>query len=266
MAVPATKLDEKPSKPNGQPPAVVVQLPTQRSEPKTRMEDYIWLLYGMPKIGKTTLANEFGKTLFLGTEEGHNALKVFRQPIPDWPTFLATCAVIAKGGHDFTTICIDTVDNLHQACSEYVLQKAGVSHESDLEWGKGWQMVSQEFSRALTKLSLLPTGLVLISHCDLIEIKRKNGTTSSRWKPTMKKSAWEIVQGMSDVIGFYTTDTRADGTEYRTIKFRQGEGYEAGCRFHAFPAEIPIEDAKSGYQAIKAAFEAAIEAEVVSNG
>ncbi len=128
-------------------------LPKEKSKPKKRLEDYSILLYGQPKIGKSTFCSQFDEPLFLATEAGLNALEVYQVAIPTWEKFLEACAAIAKGDHQFKTIVIDTVDNLWKSCSEYVRKRHNIHHESDLEWGKGWELVKDEFSRALTKLS-----------------------------------------------------------------------------------------------------------------
>ena len=47
------------------------------------------LIYGRPKIGKTTLASEFPKNLLLAFEPGYNALNnKMVQPITKWAEFL----------------------------------------------------------------------------------------------------------------------------------------------------------------------------------
>jgi hypothetical protein len=129
---------------------------------------------------------------------------------------------------------------LFKACSEYVRKKNNIQHESDLEWGKGWQLVKDEFSRALTKLSLLPFGLVMISHADMIEIKTRTAKITKA-VPTLQKSAREIVLGMSDIILYAeATITEKDG-EIRILRTKPSENWEAGDRTGRLPAVLPLE-------------------------
>lgn len=221
-------------------------LPVKKTPPKQKLEEQIILLYGPPKIGKSTLASQFDNPLFLATEAGLNNLEVYQVPIPTWDTFLNACKEIATGKHNFRTIIIDTIDNLFRACSEAVRKKNNIQHESDLEWGKGWQLVKDEFVRALTKLSLLSYGLVMISHADNIEIKTRTAKIN-KTIPTLPKSAREIVLGMSDII-LLIESVVTDSGEQRIIRTKPSENWEAGDRTGRLPAVLPL-DFKAFYNA-----------------
>ena len=214
-------------------------LPAKKTPPRSSLEEQTILLYGAPKIGKSTLASQFDSPLFLAAEAGLNNLEVFQVPIPTWETFLEACKDIAGGKHEFKTIIIDTVDNLFKACSGYIRIKHNIQHESDLEYGKGWGMVKDEFARALTKLSLLPYGLVMISHSDTVEIKTRTATISKA-VPTHQKSARGIVLGMADII-LYAESTVTDKGEVRVLRTKPSENWEAGDRSGRLPAVLPLE-------------------------
>lgn len=214
-------------------------LPKEKTAPKERLDDYIILLYGPPKIGKSTLASQFDKPLFLATEAGLNALEVYQVPVATWDKFLAACKEIAAGGHDFKTIIVDTVDNLYKACSEYVKKKNNIQHESDLDWGKGWQLVADEFTRAITKLSLLPYGLVMISHAEYVEIKTRTATITKA-VPTLPKGARKAALNMADVI-LYAESVVTDDGEVRIMRTKPSENWEAGDRTGRLPATLPLD-------------------------
>jgi len=216
-----------------------MELPKKKTPQKTSIEELTTLIYGPPKIGKSTLASQFTKPVFLATEAGLNHLEVYQVPVPDWKTFLDACAEIAKGGHDFKTVVIDTVDNAHKLCQEYIRAKHGIQHESDLDWGKGWNFVKEEFQRVLTKLSLLPYGLVLVSHSDLIEIKTRTAVITKAI-PTLQKSAREIVLGMSDII-LYCESIVTDDGEKRVMRTKPSENWEAGDRTGKLPPIMALD-------------------------
>lgn len=219
-------------------------LPTQPSTPKTKLEDYTILLYGSPKIGKSTFASQFPKPLFLSTEPGLNALSVYEKPIHDWTSFLSVCAVIAEGKHDFKTIVIDTVDNLYKSCADYVLQKADVTHESDLDYGKGYALVRTEFSRAIRKLTMLPYGVIFISHTAREEIKTRT-TVYHRNIPTLPKNIREALLAWVDIILF--ADITPEGK--RVLRTKTDERYLSGDRTISIfgkplPDELSLEFSK----------------------
>jgi hypothetical protein len=219
-------------------------LPTKKSQPKQRLEDYSMLIYGHWKIGKSTFCSQMDNPLFLATEPGLEALEVYQVPVPNWGTFLNVCNEIAKGNHSYKTIVIDTVDNLWKACSEYIKEQQSIQHESDLGFGKGWQMVKDEFFRALRKLALLPYGLVMTSHVDIVEIKTPSSITNKA-VPTIPNSARTMILGWVDMILYCESVVTKDG-EVRVIHTQPSQEWEAGDRTeNAFgrklPATLPLD-------------------------
>lgn len=186
------------------------------------------LIYGHWKIGKSTFCSQMDNPLFLATEPGLEALSVYKLAVPDWNTFLAVCGEIAKGKHEYKTIVIDTVDILWKCCAEYIRSQAGIQHESDLGYGKGWEMVKNEFFRALRKLAMLPYGLVLTSHVNLIEVKTQTSVTNKS-VPTIPNSGREIILGWVDMILYCETVLTKEG-EKRVIRTQPSEKWEAGDR------------------------------------
>jgi len=150
-------------------------LPTTKTPPKPSLSDLTVLCYGKTKLGKTSFCSQADGAVFLATEPGLNALEVFQVPILSWEDLLAACAEIGEGKHPFKTVVIDTVDNAYRFCTEYILRKYKVEHESDLAYGKGYAIVNNEFQRVLTKLAFLPYGLYLISHAKEIEVETRTG-------------------------------------------------------------------------------------------
>lgn len=226
-------------------------LPTVKSKPKTEWENFTTLIYGAPKTGKSTLASQFDHPIFLATEAGLNSLETFNVAIDSWDKFLEVCGEIAQGKHEFKTVVVDTVDNLFSMCSAYICKKNNIQHESELDWGKGWRLVKEEFARAITKLSLLPYGLLLISHAEPEEIKTRTGTIT-KWRPTMPRQAKEKVLPMCDFIFFCTIETGSEG-ERRFVCTKPSENWDGGDRTGKLPPKINM-----SYADIKKEFDKAI--------
>jgi hypothetical protein len=224
---------------------MATSLPTEKSQPKTDIRDMTTLLYGPPKIGKSTFAAAADGALFLATEQGLNFLSVYQIEIQTWASFLEACREIAKGEHQFRTVVIDTIDNLYRACVDHVLTKAGIAHQSDLEYGKGYDLVNTKFQKRLTALSLLPYGLIMISHSVEKEVKTRTGKATFI-APTLPNSARKIVLGMADFILYAASEeiTDADGTITgydRVVHSQPTTIYEAGNRSqYAIPDPLPL--------------------------
>lgn len=212
-------------------------LPTEKTLPLLRLQDYLILLYGVPKIGKSTFASRMEDPLFLAFESGLNALEVYQVPITSWMDAMAAGAELAKSDK-FKTIVWDTVDQAYQMCLDHVCAAQGIRHPSDLEYGKGWHLVTQEFSRLIVKMSKLGRGMVLISHSQDIEITTPTKKLTKA-VPTLSGKARETVLALSDII-LYAEMMDTDQGSKRILHAAPSEAWEAGDRTGRLPAELPL--------------------------
>jgi hypothetical protein len=190
-----------------------MELPTKKTPATTNPQELSILLYGQPKIGKSTFASRMNNALFLATEQGLNSLDVYQVPILDWESFLSACASIASGKHDYKTIVIDTVDVLFKLCNEYVCKKHSIEHGTDLGFGKGFSFINNEFQRAINKLASLPYGLV----------KTK-----------------DFVFGFADMILYCESIQGEEEAEKRVIRTKPSKNLDAGDRTGKLPPVIPL--------------------------
>ncbi len=219
-------------------------LPTEPTRRCTDLSAFNFVVYGPPKIGKTTLASRFPASLFIATEDGQNSLECFRVGVDSWPGFLAVAAELMEGNHAFQTIIVDTVDNLWGLCQRFICEKKGVEHESELAYGLGAELIRTEFFRALTKLSMLPYGLVLISHAVTKEVTTRTGTTH-RVVPSFREREQGRLLGMADFILYcdLMPVPGADGKPQvqRVIRTKTSENYIAGDRTGRLPDPLPLD-------------------------
>ena len=154
-----------------------VALPTERSKPTADLSQQTVLVYGPPKIGKSSFASRFPDALFFECEPGLNQLEVFKVSTYSWEDFLAACKLVASGEHRFKTVVVDTIDNAFKYCTDHVCGKHSIEYEGDMPHGKGWALVKNEWHRVLTRLASLPYGLVLISHAQDKTVETRSGRT-----------------------------------------------------------------------------------------
>lgn len=219
-------------------------LPTEKSPPKRNLADLTVLVYGPSKIGKSTWCSQAEGAVFLATEAGLNNLEVFQVPVSTWDEFLVACREVAEGKHPFKTVIIDTVDNAYRMCVDHVCAKFKIQHESDLGFGKAYAVINNEFHRVLTKLSLLPYGLFLVSHSQEREIETRTGK-HTRIVPTLPDRVRQIVLGMADVILYcdieVTTGPDGGTTTRRVMRTKPHVNYEAGDRTGRLPEVIDLD-------------------------
>ena len=219
-------------------------LPKEKSKPKTELSDFNIYCYGHPKGGKSTWASGFPNAVFLATEAGLNALSAFKVDIDHWEKFLEACNELAVGQHDFKNIIVDTADNAWFLCRRYICEKYKVDYEGDLSFGKGHSLVLNEFTRVITKLSMLPYGLVLISHASIQEIQTRTGA-KHKTVPSLPEKPRKLILGLADMILYCDLETVSlpDGkqTIRRVIRTQPHPSYEAGDRTGRLPDVIDLD-------------------------
>lgn len=235
-------------------------LPAKKTPPSLSLDTSKVLLYGPPKIGKSTLAANIDPdhTIFLATEQGLGALEVFQLPINSWSAFLVAGESLVNDKHDFKYVVIDTVDELARMCVDYVLRELnqrskhprdGFLHSSDFEYGKGYDAATEEFRLRVAKLCSLGLGVIFISHA-------KEGTVTGRTGEELTTYQAKIgARGMRDWLTGYVDHillARAEGDE-RVLRTRPTPEFEAGSRDEgALPDPLPL-DAKALREALEKA-------------
>lgn len=200
-------------------------LPTQKTEPCSALGDYMVLIYGREKIGKTTIASEFPDALFVGFEPGTKSLSVFRTDIDRWED-MNTLAKELRKSDRFQTVIIDTIDLAYVMCEDWVCKTNGWETPGEGEWGAGWKAVKEAFRNAILALERTGRGIVLLSHETTEEYERPNGKTITRIVPSLLKTGRRVVEPMLDIWVYYGFDN--DGK--REMIIRGDDLVSAGTR------------------------------------
>lgn len=199
-------------------------LPKAPTTPSDRLEDYVTLLFGEKKIGKTTLTSHFGKSFHAMFEPGGKALEIYQEPMQTWGKWLSYIRLL-ENDTSFRTVVVDTVDIAYRLAAKYVCDKQGIDHLSDEDFGKGYDMARQEFTLAVNRLIATGKGIIFISHSQQKEVKRRSGDRYDRIVSTMPNQARDILDALVDIWAYYYYD----GTE-RKLQIRGDELVAAGHR------------------------------------
>jgi len=221
-------------------------IPTKKSTPSKNFEDQITLIYGAPKVGKSTFCSELDDPLFLDSESGLRNLSTYNIPIDSWETVISVyqelLAEKKAGKLTFKTLIFDTINNFYLYCQDYICRKNGIKHPSDLDYGKGWSMVRVEFTNAMNRFKSLGLGIVYVAHAAEKEIKSRIGTYT-RYDASLAGQCYDLVTSSCDFILYATIETGADG-EKRLLHTKPCEYWNAGDKTGKLPAELPL-DAKA---------------------
>ena len=203
---------------------IEVTLPSKYIDPIDDLNEFSILIHGEKKVGKTTLANQGGRTLFLQHDPTQKAYRRLEVCIPNWRTYLATIKELEratkKKKFPYDRVCIDGADAWFKNCQRYVCKKLIINHPADEGWGRGWDNLRDEFTDGLNRLlALLPFCSVwFLCHSAWKEVDLRGGGKTNKLLPRLSGMAEEILNGMVD--GWFAYDY---GKKGRRIMILQGD-------------------------------------------
>lgn len=179
-------------------------LPTEKNDVPTELARYSTLLYGAPKIGKTSLAAQFEDAVFFATEPGTKALEVYSVNVTSWEMVEQ---LIGELDRDTTmrykTVVVDTVDLMYELALDHVCQQKLIKHpQEENDYGRTWKEIRILFREAIARLISSQRGVVFISHATEKEVDSVRGSYE-RIQPTMSRQALEEIEGLVDLILYY---------------------------------------------------------------
>ena len=203
------------------------------------------LVYGAPKVGKTSFAAKFKKNLLCAFEMGYNAIDgIYAQPIQKWSDFKLLLRQLEQPAakEKFDTVTIDTVSIAYDLCEQFVCAQNSVQKISEIPWGGGYAQVKSEFEACLRKITMLGYGLILIAHQEIRKETIDNSDVEF-YSPALNKRCYEICNRLVDVIGYIAVEWDNEGNAERYLYTRQTPRVVAGSRYKYLAPKI-----KFGYQ------------------
>ena len=221
------------------------------------------LLYGEPKVGKTTFLSKIPKTLILSFEPGTNALNnVYAQPIATWAEFKMAINQLRMPElkDKFDIVGIDTADVAYDLCVKFICNNNGVTQIGEIPYGAGYDLVKKEFAGAFNDIAFLGYGMVFISHSTEKKFKNEKDEEYSQLIPAMPPRAYNVVNKLVDIIGYIRTITAPDNTQTTKIFLRGNDRFWAGSRFKYIEPVVDF-----SYESVTNAIYKAIDKEILAS-
>jgi len=226
-----------------------LELPMERKKPSLDMQDYSILLYGRPKIGKTTFFASFPDVMFLTTEPGTKGQSIFEfnaegGGVIDWHIMLRAVDLLEQEKDRFTCVVIDTVEEAYAQCLEYTCDDLGIPYPGEdrdgtKDHGASWHKVKKEFTRTIQRILHTGRAIHYTSHAKQVSTKARSGDEFNEIVPTMTGQARAVVEPLVDFIFF--ADYRRTGKDQtaRVIVTEGDELITAGSRLE-IPPLLPM--------------------------
>jgi len=209
-------------------------IPDKRHEPKRTLASYLWMVYGPPKIGKTTFCNQWPEALFLATEPGTAAMEAADIQISSWTDFRNVVGELKKkkGKHRWKTLVIDTIDNLYEFLIDDVCTENNWQDLGDAGFGKGYKLARRKLTNAISTVRTLGMAVIFVSHerreVEVDDQGKRSGETLLT--SALPGSARKVVHGAVDFI-FRVEMDEGGNRLLRTAPFKDGKiQIECGSR------------------------------------
>lgn len=223
------------------------------------------VIYGPPKIGKTTFASTIPDNLVLDIEGGSGAVEVARIKKEDLGSFADVMGVLETlytTDHQFSTLSIDTADWMENLVFDAAAREHGKSSIADVGYGAGYvtaQNLWKQFYEALDALRIHKKIMPLIIAHEQIKVYNNPMTESyDRYGLKLRtndkgSSSESILKEWADVIGFVNKETfvrkekqglkenkKASTSDRVFIHTRESPAFLAGNRYN-LPEQIPFD-------------------------
>lgn len=174
------------------------------------MELSSWLLYGVKRIGKSSLASKFPGAIVFKFEIASQRVKSFNCDCPSWAHFLKYIDLLRaekmKAGSAWARkfAVIDTPYEAYARCKEYVCKQNGITYTSDdRAFGGIWDKISAEFRRVHMELQSLGMGLCVVCHDELKECTTRAGQKFDMVIPKLSKQADDLYRAIIENVIYY---------------------------------------------------------------
>ncbi len=238
------------NRPTQRPVMHSMSLDIQHSDGKPSIYKTSWVVIGLPKIGKSTLASGFDGVLFLCTSDKEvGSLKVPFILIDSWEKLMSVTDELLNNRQKYSQykfIAVDFIDAIHTLCVNAVCEKLSITHASDAGYGKGVDTIDTYFKRWVTTVVASDYGLIFLSHVNQKDVITAGGSVT-KTICSLPVRARMILFPLVNVIGcmeYKTIQTPNETTgkialvRKRIISFEGNEYVEAGDRDGVLPREV----------------------------
>jgi DNA polymerase III delta prime subunit len=239
---------------------------------------YRYLVYGPEGVGKSSLAADSERPIFVDVDDGSAGLEVARYLFHDgqgghvpqsYEDVRAAIADLLNNDHEFKTLVLDTADRLESLLWRFILSresghatamnKGGKALTSieDFGYGKGYQLALDEWRglcRALDELrNKKQMNIIILAHAQIRTFKSPDSEDFDRYSLRLNDKAGGFLREWADVTGFACfeessgklgDDGRSKGysTGRRLLKLTRTATYDAKTRL-ALPDQVELDPA-----------------------
>lgn len=214
----------------------MITLPTEKVK-ASRKSPKNMVIYGPPKIGKTTALSQLDDCLIIDLEDGSDMVDALKVKVNDLSELTEVGKAIMKDGKSYKYIAIDTITKLEEWCEEdakriYMATPMGKNFEQknpgasvlSLPNGAGYLYLRIAYKKWIDRLNKLADHVILVGHLKDKMLEKKGKEVAAKDLDLTGKIK-SITCANADAIGYiYREDNQT------MISFNSMDDVTAGSR------------------------------------
>ncbi|MFA4944862.1 MAG: ATP-binding protein [Lentisphaeria bacterium] len=219
------------------------------------------VIYGEPKVGKSTFAANTPKPVFVPmADAGIDNLPVDALPVAkSWAEALANIKQVATEKHDYQTMVVDTLGGLTDLAADFVCKakfKGDFGPNGFLAFAQGWSATSEEMRQLIPLFDQCTErgmSVLLTAHTGVTTVRNPVDADYSKFCPALDRRVWARFAAWADIIlradfEYSVVDVnkksnkgRVIGTTTRILRCSGTPAEDAGCRAgYELPDSLPL--------------------------
>ena len=197
---------------------MAIELPKTKIPAETQDPKYL-ILFGLPKVGKTTILSTLENNLILDMENGSTYVDALKVKITSLKDLKEVCKAIREAGNPYKYITIDTITaveemakplaiNLYQQSPMYSDKYADVKDPTKLPNGSGFAFLRDGIEMIIDMVSKCAPNIIICGHVKDAALNEAAANNVKTLDLTGKIS--RILSAKSDAIGFVHRDENSN--------------------------------------------------------
>tara|TARA_R100000664_G_scaffold33847_1_gene52318 strand:+ start:3329 stop:4003 length:675 start_codon:yes stop_codon:yes gene_type:complete len=185
------------------------------------------LLYGAPKVGKTTMLSQLDDCLIIDTEKGARMLEGYIQEVNSRDDLINMLLEIKESKDvSYKYVAIDTIDKVAEWAEQRVCEEENVRSIADLAFGKGYGLVREKVAKTISAFKDVCEHLIIIGHRKVAYAVTEGNPIVIPESLDLTGKLKNVIMAGCDAIGYVYRNEKED----LMVSFKANESIEAGSR------------------------------------
>ena len=187
----------------------------------------VLLLYGAPKVGKTTMLSQLNDCLIVDTEKGSRMLEGYIAEVNTRDELIDTLIELKESKDvKYKYVALDTIDKITEWAERRVCEEENVRAIGDLAFGKGYGMVREKVVQTVEAFKNVTEHLIIIGHRKVAYAVTDGSTIVIPESLDLTGKLKNVIMAGCDAIGYVYRNDK----EELMVSFKANDAIEAGSR------------------------------------